>query len=477
MTHNSGDEEAEFSFWRNVVRRRKGLVIAVVAAFVVAVFGVFLVRSPPYTATAEILVDPAATLPEVAFMESRRVQLAAEERLGFRPEVSVTGVQGAPVVTLQATAETAATAAAAATTYAEVYVEIRADETNREREQQAARVQQAIVEVDRRLAEPDLSGDVAQGLMEQRVALSTALVSSAVPDLLPPAVLTPASAERATTPDWTVYALVAAVVGVVVGIAVAGVAEQMDNRVGRPGAASAALGAPLLGTTPDRSRRALDRLRRTPSTSAGMIAAAGTEAADAYTMMRNRLQTLGGEKPHGAVQVFAVSQRDSRSGTVVGLNLAESFARSGLQTVLLLANYRDDGQILVDLLVDEDKPGLGDVLSGEVDLQDALQPAPSTENLRVLPLGRTPDSIVDTLNGAEFGELVDKVGLLADVVIVLSPTLTDHPDTLLVAQVVDATIAVVSRNSRQGDLEEAAAELRAAGAGVQGVVFAGPPRT
>jgi len=477
MTEDRVAYEPELSFWRRAVRSHLLLVAAIMVVFAAGTAIYYLLLPPSYSARAELLVDREATLSQMEFMQSRRVQLHVEEQLGFEPSVSVAGAEDRTLVTLTATASTPELAVRSANLYAETYAQIHSEFVGQGRTAQLEQITRIINEIERLQSQIRLTPEEAQELTSQRTALTVGFSQLTVPDQTPPAILSLASSADVSTPNVALLVIVATVAGVVVGVAVAGIAEQFDGRIRLPAPAAQAMGAPLLGVAPRPPRpSALARLRQRllgQRPTRGAIAKPDTLTADAYALVRNRLQALNRYKPHGTVQVVAVDQAARYDGTTVAINLAEAMARAGLRTVLVSADYRHADMLLDLLHVSSSAQGLTEVLAGEVRMQEALQPALGTPNLKVLTAGASPKCIVDTLLNQRFRELLAKLGSDEDLVVVLTPPLAQHPEGAIVADIVGGTVVVVTRQTRRATLDEVGETLSAAGSKVLGVVFAG----
>ena len=120
----------------DVLWRRKGLVLAVVAATVAMAVGLSLLQTPRYRAGTEILVesrtpqqifdpvsgnavDPARDIQnEIEFINSDTVTAAVEDELAEPADVSVTSRTNADIIEISATSDDAELAAETANTYA-----------------------------------------------------------------------------------------------------------------------------------------------------------------------------------------------------------------------------------------------------------------------------------------------------------------------------------------------------------------------
>ncbi|MBC3193501.1 hypothetical protein H7X46_20785 [Pseudonocardia sp. C8] len=472
-------DEAEFGFWRRVVRRRWALILTIVLVGTAVAALLAALMLPAYSASAQVTVRNGDPVTETQFLGSSAVQDEVADRLGFRPDVVVTGAEGT-ILTVTANAGSAEQAVLAANTYVDTAVAMRARSAGSERAQVAEAFARQIAEVQAEREEPRTPPDRVRQLDQERAAYEQAAAAAqATPPAAIPTVLARATASDVTRPDPVLYTAGAAVVALLAGLAIAGAAEHADRRVRGAESAAAALAGTPLGTTPgagDASGATRWWRRLTGTSRRGGIAEPGSADADAFTLVRRRLQGRGDLEPHGALLVCAADARDSANAVVVGVNLCQSFARAGLKAVLVSADFRGGDTVPAVLHLFAEGDGLGGVLAGG-DPGAALQ-STVTPGMQVLPAGRVPGGPYDALTGDRFAHALDELRLLADVLVVVAPPLTSHPDAFAVAEIVDLRLVVAGPDARVPELERAARELARTGTSVDGVIYtAGRART
>ncbi|MEQ3549100.1 hypothetical protein WIS52_01345 [Pseudonocardia nematodicida] len=468
-------EEAELGFWWRVIRHRWWIVAVTVVLVTGVAVGAVAAFVPGHTATARISVAGGDVLAERQFLEGSTVRDAVAARLGEMPDVTVSGAEGESLLTVSAAGPSAERAVEIANTYAEVGIAERVRSIGVERAATQAAFEQRIAEIDaQRVTAPP--GELTV-LDRQRVAYveSATAARSAVPPPVP-VLVDPASVSGVTGPDLLVVAIGAALLAALAGTAAAGVAEHGDRRVRTADGAGAALPAAPLGSVPGAEPgvaamrwRSLLRLG-----GGGTAAEPGSAAADAVSVVRQRMQNRGHIKPKDAIAIFALDPRDARHAVAVGIDLARSIVRSGRSVLLLSADLRGGDGCLARLHLYEDGPGLSEVLRG-ADAGSAVQPT-TTEGLSVLAAGSGTASPYDDLQSERFGSVVAELRLNADLLVVVAPPLSSHPDALAVAEVVDTRMAVVGPEARRPVLEDGARELERNGIALDGFLFAGRAR-
>ena len=150
-----------------------------------------------------------------------------------------------------------------------------------------------------------------------------------------------------------------------------------------------------------------------------------------------------------ADRVLAVtSANGSGQSSTTAADLASAFARQGARVVLVVAEPN-----VYNLAITRECPpvGLAEVIAGEAQLNDAIQPA-DKENLYYLA-GRGPDNPALLLQSEKFREVVDRLRVDFDLVLFDSPEFLRRAESTLFPDVVDSVILVVTeKNTHTRDL-------------------------
>jgi capsular exopolysaccharide synthesis family protein len=438
-------------------------------------------------------------------MRSGSVTELAATTLGHEPKVSVATVPDTRVVEVTATSSDPATAASDATGYARVYVKSRrqgildditeattilqrqlgstqtklstAERPLRQLEAKAAAAlddgQRAVLE--RRLTdlEAQLSPDLST-LQARRTALQERIDQLSLTNELTVtggATLISAATEPSTpiSPQPIRNAALALVAGVVLGLALAFLLEQLDDQVhGRDEVEAATDGLPILGLIPRSKRR-----DRRPVASPAELQD-DPVLAEAFRALRTSIQFAALASRMRSIQITSAGATDGKTTTVAGL--AVTLAQAGHRVVVVDGDLR---RPRIHELFDIDPAvGLTDALIGDATLDQTLHPVPDQPLLALVPCGTASPHPSELLAAPRFGELITSLEDEHDFVIVDTPPVLPIADARVVASAVDATLLVVAaERSKVKEVQLATDLLRQVDAHLVGVVLNQVPTT
>jgi succinoglycan biosynthesis transport protein ExoP len=157
--------------------------------------------------------------------------------------------------------------------------------------------------------------------------------------------------------------------------------------------------------------------------------------------------------------IMVTSAGEDEGKTLLAMQLAAGFARSGQRTLFLDCDFRNSRcQKQLGLAVG---PGLSEVLRGEAELPNALQTLPDTE-ARILPAGKCNPQVVKALSNGTFAALLARLRQDFDCIIVDSAPTPVIADGLLIGKLADGVILVVRSNVSKAPAVVAAYEQLAA---------------
>jgi capsular exopolysaccharide synthesis family protein len=265
------------------------------------------------------------------------------------------------------------------------------------------------------------------------------------------------------------------VLAIVLGLALAFLWEALDSRVRSAQDVAARLRLPLLGRIPRPPRRGRQ------SRQLVMLSAPYSKAAEAFRMLRSNVEFAALDRSDRIFMVTSAQAGEGKSTTIA--NLAIAFAHAGRRTILVDLDFRNS--FLENLFGLEGEPGVTDVVSGEVSLEDALIrgplppdniPAPgrgvADDHLWILPSG----SVSPTDFGAarRLPEILRALSELADMVLIDAPPLLVAGDAMALTAHVDGMMVVTRANLiRAATLEELRRVLDLAPAMKLGFVLTG----
>ena len=257
------------------------------------------------------------------------------------------------------------------------------------------------------------------------------------------------------------------IAGLVLGIAGAFAAQNLDTRLRRETQLRRLYRLPILGRIP----------KETGSTGHAPLGPdrLSQVGAEAYRTLRS---TLEASRPGdgGSRVILVTGPSPSEGKTTTALNLASSLAVSGRRVILIEADLRRPA-LAEALHVQPTNGGVVRVLLGDVDLPEALTvPAAYGENLECLLADKEQGGwIVDLFSIPAARKMIEDARKLADYVIIDSPPLNEVVDAMPLARQADDVLIVVklgnTRMQRIAQLGELLAEngVRPVGFAVVGV--------
>ncbi|MEG4290552.1 polysaccharide biosynthesis tyrosine autokinase [Microcoleus sp. C2C3] len=174
-----------------------------------------------------------------------------------------------------------------------------------------------------------------------------------------------------------------------------------------------------------------------------------------------------------AIRSLLVSSAVAGDGkSTVALHLAATAAAVGQRVLLVDADLRCP-QLHAKLGLPNLR-GLGDAISTDISLNDAIQRAPNQDNLFVLTAGHIPPDPIKLLSSKKMHYLMEQFQAFFDLVIYDTPPLAGLADSHLIAAHTDATIMVVQiGKTDRSQVRKVLEELKISGASVLGVVANG----
>lgn len=272
-------------------------------------------------------------------------------------------------------------------------------------------------------------------------------------------------------PNLVLTLALSSAVGLVLGMALAYLAELTDRGFRTPEEIRQTLGLPVIGHIPPLH---LDRPPTDNSLDPTLVAyhAPRSRAAESFRGIRTALYFSTQGRGHQVIQVTSPTKGEGKS-TLLS-NLAISIAQSGKTVVLVDADFRRPAIHRLFRLPKEDRSGLASILSGEAEFPDVVRPVTQVPGLSVLPCGPRPVNPAELLASAKFHELIAFLRDRYDFVLVDSPPVLAVSDPASIAPLVDGVLLLLrlSKNVRPLAIR-ARSELATVGANVLGVLVNG----
>ena len=413
------------------IKARRWLVIGTTLAAIAASILYSVARTPVYEATATISVRPdfnqsqspsqssteGSAGREAAVVVTRPDVLATASRLlhgartpqQLQSDVTATAEKDVNAVSIKAKADSAEEAAAIANSVATAVVGVTY--------QDSARVLNISA---KSTSDPALARAYrAQARIIQPMRVGSAAVAPSSP----------------TSPKPLRDAAFAALLGLLLGVAIALVRDALDQTVTDPDDLESTLGFPLLGYV--RS----DILGTAPVTQNGTIDVA--EHLDSFRILRANSQFLEGDRPVATLAVTSPLPDEGKS--TVASWYAYVNALGGKRTILIECDLHRP--VVAGGLDLDPSPGLTDYLTGGAEASDVrrsvMVEGPTAQPLTVVPAGTPTPGSAELLATTRFEGFLDEVAREYELVVLDCPPLLPVGDTLSIVPRVEGVILCI----------------------------------
>lgn len=333
-----------------------------------------------------------------------------------------------------------------------------------------------IVRVKATANDPDLAAEIANTYADEFIAFrggssgegtlsSVRIVERAIPENSP------------VSPKPVKNAVFGGLIGLVLGIGIALLLEQLDSRVKREEDLPEVTNLAILATIP----------RRKEFAEAGLGAGALTPAeAEIFLRLRANLRYFNARKDIRSLLVTSAAPEEGKTMVTIGLSLAA--AMTGERTLLVDADLRDPSISRV-LGIPRDV-GLSSVLASEtLRLSDAVVSVPAarlaesagTASFDVLSSGPIPSNPTQLLASRRMRSLIGEAEAAYDLVVFDSPPILLVADTIPLVSLVSGVLAVsglgVGTRSAAAELAEHLEMMEAPTLGLVANFAASPGRS
>lgn len=489
-----------------ILNRRKWVILLPMIAAALMAFLISSSKTSMYRASAQVLVDRTQIVPpgisgisdpclgdptrclETLAKSAKQPELlrrVAAQIPGFNPdEVSVDPSADSDFLTVSATNRSPATATRVANVFAREFSQFTKDRAT-------SRIDGALQTLGERLKLLISQGRTASpeyallAQQQSQLVLARQLTGGLT------TVNEFAAAAGKVSPRPKRDAILAGLLGLVLGLGLAFLAEALDRRVISEHELEDEFQLPLLARIPKPSRelqKANDLI---------MVKAPGSAHAEMYRKLRTSLQFVNPDDSARTIMITSAVAQEGKSTTIA--NLAVALARANRRVVLVDLDLR--APILSKLFHVPGRPGITDIAVKRATLGDAIRPIPLTpvaspqtngrhpataKNgaseveglLHLLPAGTIPPSADEMLQNPRLLGLLDELATQFDVVLIDAPPLLAFGDAMTLSTKVDAILAL----TRLGRLErpvlhEFARQLQTLSARVLGYVITGVEHT
>ncbi len=290
--------------------------------------------------------------------------------------------------------------------------------------------------------------------------------------------------ERPFSPNIKRNLAVAFLLGLMLGVGLAFGAHFLDNTVKNPEDLDKLTGLPSLGLIPHFSPNGASG-KGVYASPYGDSAAQGKEAAkvaeielinhlfpkisiaEDYRNVRTSILFSRVDSDQKIIAFTSTQPQEGKSATIS--NIAISFAQMGEKVLAIDADLRKPR--LHKIFQVHNTVGLSDVLTGRIELDEAVQKTP-VAHFSLLPSGPHPPNPAELLNSKKMKMLLETVRKRYEIVLIDLPPVLAVVDPMIVAALADMTVIVLKTGkTTRKPLLRTIEELRKAKARIAGVIF------
>lgn len=272
----------------------------------------------------------------------------------------------------------------------------------------------------------------------------------------------PVLASSPVAPQTEQNIAIGIVLGLLVGVGIALLANTLDRRVRSKEQIEAIASASVVGSIPFRKKED----KESGAEHVVPFREGHSPAAEAFRRLRTNLEFLNVDNPPRVFVLTSSVSTEGKSETAINLGLA--LAEAGNRVLLIEADLRRPR--VVNYLEMPDKVGLTNILSGQAEFGDVVQET-RHEGVDLLACGPLPPNPSELLASDTAHRLLDDLRGKYDYVIVDSPPLLPVTDGALLARITDGALVVVrSHRTTSDQLAQAVDNLAKAEATLLGTV-------
>jgi polysaccharide biosynthesis transport protein len=271
--------------------------------------------------------------------------------------------------------------------------------------------------------------DQARQAAEESKARLNAATTDSTKLPKPATISEPAKVVPAPSRPNTLYLLLGAVAGLLLGAGLSFLFSALDTSIKTPREVEKRLGLRLLGVVPKRSHRRQQ-------------IESGDPEEEPYAILRANVDSARQRVAASVLAVLSAGPGEGKSTTAA--NLATVYAANEQQTLIIDAALRRPSQHKFFGINNEF--GLSDFLRGEKTFEEIIQPA-RTPNLFIVTSGRSPTQAVSLLSTEKLAELVEMAKEWFDLVIFDCPDMLGAKDASAIGALAEGSI-IVARHRR-----------------------------
>ncbi len=245
---------------------------------------------------------------------------------------------------------------------------------------------------------------------------------------------------RPYKPNKQLNLLLAAVIGLFLGVGLAFFFEYLDNTVKTPEDIEQLTRLPSFGIVPEISYEKRKRLDKEISHPVELVTHRHPRSilSEAYRNIRTSILLSFSEKPPKRIAITSPNPMEGKTTTVINTSIALS--QTGVRVLIIDTDMRKPR--VHHFFNGEDGAGLSNFLSGHANL-DSIVKKTEVPNLFYIASGPIPPNPSELLGSNLFKSMMDALGKKFDHIILDSPPVLGFADSLILSSIVDGVILVV----------------------------------
>lgn len=478
------DAEPTLRGYLRVLRRRCWWVAALSLLGLGASLIFSLTATRQYSATAQLLVQSAASLnlnsgsgqafvtatevqTELQLVSNAQVQDVVRKKLGSVPPVSAAELGQTNVIAVTAVSPDPARAARVANTYAKAFVSWSTATAISSLATAENQLGHQISIIGRQIKRLPKTSAQAVALSNQQAVLKGQLAQLEVAGAMASTglqLVTPAVTPTSPSSPKPLYdALLGLLAGLAVGVGAAFLRDSFDDTLASGESVEQIINAPVLATVP-----VVPSWRKKSRPMVISVTDPTSQPAEAYRSLRTSLQFAAQDRPLRSILVTSPNAGDGKTATAV--NLAAVFAQAGARVVLVSGDLRRPG--LSQIFAPSEHADLFSVLLGQQALEAAVTPVPGLDGLFTLGTRAADGNPTELLAGPAMRDMLADLSRRFDLVLIDSPPVLPVADAIILSGYVDAVLLVAAAGqTRRAELRRTSQKLAQGGAPVVGAVL------
>lgn len=241
-------------------------------------------------------------------------------------------------------------------------------------------------------------------------------------------------------PNKQLNLLLAAVVGIFLGIGLAFFFEYLDNTVKTPEDVEQLIRLPSFGMVPEISYERRRRLESGTSYPVELITFGHPKSmlSEAYRNIRTSILLSFSEKPPKKIAISSPNPMEGKTTTVI--NTAIALSQTGARVLIIDTDLRKPR--IHKIFDEENGVGLSNFLSGHEGLESIIKKT-DIPNLYYIPSGPIPPNPSELIGSDLFKSMMESLGERFDHLVLDSPPVLGFADSIILSTAVDGVILVV----------------------------------